>query len=118
MALSNQEKADIVFQLGWPGLSIVEGSTDFNKILVNRLTNTSTAMDAQARSLLTRIASIDTKLQSATSRMLAKKIGDIELRDGESALLASEKKRLIRELADLLGIKIMRSGGVNISVCN
>lgn len=116
MAFSSQEKADIIFQLGWPGLTIVENTTDYSKIIVDRLTNASAPMISQTRSLLTRIALIDEKIQASTSRMLAKQIGDIILRDGETSLLRSEKKAVLRELSDLLSIPIVRSGGVNVSV--
>lgn len=116
MALSAQEKADVIFQLGWPGLSIVEGTTDYNKSIVDNLNNTSTPIDGQVRSLLTAIANIDTKIRSAPGRLLAKKIGDIELRDGELQALRSEKRSLCRELSQLLSIPMLRSGGINIPV--
>jgi hypothetical protein len=117
MALSAQEKADVIFQLGWPGLSIVEGSTDYSGILVGRLTTISDPMVLQVRALLTRVAAIDQKLVAAPGRMLAKKIGDIELRDGEAALLRNEKRAVLRELSDLLDIPIQRSGGMMSGVC-
>jgi hypothetical protein len=116
MALSAQEQADVIFQLGWPGRTIVEGSTDYSGIIVSRLTNISTPMVNQVRGLLARVVAIDGKLQSSTGRMLAKKIGDIELRDGEAGALRSEKRAVLRELSDLLDIPLQRSGGMMIPV--
>jgi hypothetical protein len=115
--LTAQEQADVIYQLGWPGTTIVAGSTSYSNIIVSRLTNISTPMVAQVRALLARIKSIDTKLEAATGRMLAKKIGDIELRDDESGLLRREKKAVLRELSDYLDIEIIRSGNGNLSVC-
>ena len=39
MALTDKQKHDVVFKLGWSGLTIVTGSTQYNSVVNDRLTN-------------------------------------------------------------------------------
>lgn len=116
MALTAQEKADIVYHLGWPGLTIVQGSTDYSKIIVDRITNISSPMEIQIRALLDRIVALETKLSAASCRLSAKKIGDIELRDDEIHQLKREKRRGLKELSKLLDIELLMPSGANVTV--
>lgn len=118
MALTDQEKLDIIFQLGWPGETLTVDSTSYSKIISDRVTDLSAPIELRVRGLLARVAKVDVALESAVCRLSAKEVGDIVLRDDELYQLRREKKRLLRELSDLLDIPIMRQGdGGGISVC-
>lgn len=116
MALTDQEKADIIYQLGWPGLTIVPNSTDYSKPIVDNLTTPTAQMEVQIRALLERLSKLDLKIEAATCRLSASQVGDIKLNENELHFLRKEKKMLLRELSDLLDIAIVRQGGSNPSV--
>lgn len=117
MALSDTEKAEVIFQLGWPGLTIIPGSTDYSKPIVDNLTEISAPMEAQVRLLLTRIKAIDDALAATGCSLKVKQVDDIVMRDDGMYQLTREKTRLLRELSSLLDIQLLRKGGSNISVC-
>jgi hypothetical protein len=117
VALTAQEKADVIYLLGWPGLTIVQDSTDYSKPIVDNLTVISSPMEVQVRALLTRLKNLEEKLAGASCRLSAKKIGDIELRDDEISQLKKERKRALKELSRLLDIPLLVPSGVNIGVC-
>lgn len=115
MALSDAEKADVVFRLGWSGKVLIEGSTDYSKIIADRLINLSAPIEAQIRTLLSRLKKITESIDAAICRLAAKQVGDITLRDDELYLLRREEKKLKKELADLTDVPFMGGGGT--SVC-
>lgn len=118
MALTAQEKAEIVYQLGWSVLTIVPGSTDYSNTVVDRLTNTTPEMEVIIRRLLSRVSQIDLRLDGASLRLSAKIIDDITLRDDELSQLRKEKMSVLKELSDMIGIAITRTGSsINVSVC-
>lgn len=118
MALTDQEKTDIIFQLGWPGDTIIQGSTGYNNTITDRVNDLSAPIELRVRGLLARVFKVDAALEAAICRLSAKEVGDIVLRDDELYQLRREKKRILRELSDLLDIPIMRQGdGGGISVC-
>jgi hypothetical protein len=118
MALSAQSKADIIFQLGWPAKSLIVGSTDYSKILADRLDNLTTEIENNILDWMDKILALDTAIADAVCRLSAKRVGDIETNPEELRELRREKLRLLRELSDMLDIEIMRSGsGVNASIC-
>lgn len=115
MALSDTEKADVVYRLGWSGKVLVVGSTDYSKTIADRLIGLSAPIEAQIRSLLTRLKSITESIDAAVCRLAAKQVGDIILRDDELYQLRREEKKLKKELAALTDIPLMGGGGT--SVC-
>jgi hypothetical protein len=117
VALTDQEKADVVFRLGWTGKVLIQGSTDYNKILADRLIGLSPPVEAQIRSLLARIKKLYEQLDSAMCRLSAKQVGDITLRDDELWQLRREEKRLLVDLAQLTDIpNRKKSGGTSVCV--
>lgn len=117
MALSDQEKLDVIFYLGWPGKTLIEGSTDYSKIIADKMENLSAPIELRVKGLLTKIVAIDERIEGALCRMAAKKVGDIETNSDELYLLRKERMNYLRELSDLLDIPLMKQGGSNISVC-
>lgn len=116
MALSDSEKHKVVFYLGWSGLTIVAGSTQYNSVVNNRLTNLNAEIENLVRGILDRLEMFDKKLDAAACRLSASEVQDIVLNKDEIRWLRSERKRLIRELSDHLDIPIEKSGGVNVAV--
>lgn len=117
MALSDSEKHNVVFYLGWSGLTIVTGSTQYNSVVNDRLGSTLNAeIERIVRGILDRLEMIDKKLDAAACRLSASEIQDIVLNPEEIRMLRSERKRLIRQLSDHLDIPIEASGGVNVGV--
>lgn len=118
MALSEQQKFDVVFHLGYSGKTIIETSTDYNSTVAKALLNLSAPIESRVGKLLERVALIDEKLCAALDRLAAKRVDTIEMRDDEIDRLRREKKAVLRELSDLLDIPMVRQGsGSGISVC-
>lgn len=117
MALSSQQKADILFHLGWPIKTLDSTSTDYNKIIVDRLANLSAEGEVIAVRLINRVNRMDTALEEAICRLAAKRVGDIETNEYELENLRKEKLKILRELSDLLDIPMDRQGGGGINVC-
>lgn len=117
--LTATQKAEIVFYLGYSATSIIPGSTDYDKILADRLNGLTAEAETLVVSLLAQIAAIRTKLNTSSSRMLVKRVGDIELNSGEHELLSTEYRRLLRDLSNLMGINMagLASGGRMFGVC-
>lgn len=111
MALTLQQQQDIVYYLGWPGKTIIQGSTHYNSVIASRLINLNDVIEAQAIALVTRIVNIDTILVKYTSRALVLEIQDIKLNPAEAARLRTERRKIIGELSDLLDIDVNKSGG-------
>jgi hypothetical protein len=118
MSLSATEKADIILALGWPAKTIIENSTDYSKIIVDRLGTLTAPFEVQVRDLLGKISKLDSKLDEASCRLSAKIVGDITLRDDEIYQLKKERKRIVNRLSDLLDIEVLStgSGGICVSV--
>lgn len=118
MALTDDQKQDVVFYLGYPGTVLIPTSTNYSKIVADRLDNLNARIESQVTALLTEIAAVRTKFGASTTRMLVKKVGDIELNsDNEHLLLNKEYKRLLRNLAALLDLSVQGGGGINIGLC-
>ncbi len=117
MSLSNGQKAQVVYFLGWAGKTIVEGSTHYNSQVVDRLKNLTTEIEQQTQGLLTEIAALDEKLKAAQCRTSAKEVDGIVLNENEITQLRGERKRLIKDLSLLLDIPVARPGGVMFGVC-
>jgi hypothetical protein len=118
MALSSQEKHDVVRVLGWSGATIVEGSKDFNTVVNDRLDGLSSESELSARALLTRLANLDIKLEKALCRVSTVRIGDIELNPDELRHLRKERIRIIRELSQVTAIAFVGAGSSNtVNIC-
>jgi len=117
--LSPQEQHAVVRVLGWTGKVIQENSTAYNSQVYDRVSNITTEMEDEARTLLERIAKLDAKLETALCRVSVKEVDGIKLNsEMELMQLRKERKRLIMELSDLLDIPYVgsSSGMVNVVV--
>ena len=117
MALTETQQHDVIFYLGWPGKTLVTSSTHYNKVIADRLTNLNTNTETQVTGLLAEIVALRTKYGASTSRMLVKKVGDIELNTDEHHTLGREYRRVLRDLSQLLDIPLKKGGGMTIGLC-
>ena len=118
MALTAQDKADIIFQLGWPAKVLIPGSTDFSNIMVDRLENLTPEIENNVIAWLEKVIKLDVAIEAAVCRLSARRVGDIETNPDELRELRKEKLRLLRELSDMLDIEIVRKGGSSsIGIC-
>lgn len=116
MALSTQQQQDIVYYLGWPGKTLLQGSTHYNSVVASRLINLIPEIENQANALVCRIKKIDEVLQASICRMSTLEVQDIKLDPAESAKLRRERRIILSELSDLLDIDVIKRGGVNVGV--
>jgi hypothetical protein len=111
MALTDTEKFKVVYYLGYPAKTLIENSTNYDKIVVDRLNLLGTPVEALVRGLLCKLEKADEQLTKALCRMSTKKIDDIEFRDGEAEALRKEKRSVAKELGALLDITPIMGGG-------
>ena len=110
MALTDKQKHEVVRYLGWSGKTLISTSTHYNSIVNSRLINLNSIIEQQVVGLLARLDSIVEQMDAARCRFSASEVGDIVLNDKEMAMLRKEYMRWLRELSDLLDIKIEKSG--------
>lgn len=118
MALSDKDKHRVIFYLGWSGLTLVAGSSQFNSVVNDRVSVVNVQIENLTKGILARLEKLDTALEAAQCRLSASEVDGIVLNEDEIYKLRSERKRLIRELSDHLDIPIEKSGGVNVGVVN
>jgi hypothetical protein len=118
MALSSTQKHNVVFYLGWSGLTLVTGSTQYNTVVNDRLSDAAESDEISkiVKTLLDCLASTDEKLKAAQCRLAASKVDNLEMNDDEISWLRSERLRYIRELSQTLDIPITRLGSSMVSV--
>lgn len=116
MALSATEKASIISYLGWPGKTLTVGSTHYNSTIVNRLENLDADVETLVRSFLTQLDALEVQYTASTSRMLVKKVGDIELNSDEHTSLGKERRRVLARLCNTLDIPLVGGGGNMVGV--
>lgn len=121
MAFTTENKATIIRLLGWPGNTINPNSLSYNNVITNRLMIVLPEVEEMATGLVDRIETLDGKLEAALDQSGVKRIDDIEFfgpSDGGTRLgeLRKERRRLIRELSQLLDIPTMTSTSMG-SVC-
>lgn len=107
MALTSDEKHDIVRVLGYPGAVLIQTSPAYSNIVASRLDNLNSAIETQARALLTRITKLDARLDGALDRVGASRVADIVMNPHEMSMLRGERKRVAREISELLDISRM-----------
>lgn len=116
MSLSDKDKHRVIFYLGWSGLTLVSTSTQYNKVVVDRVSVSNTQIENLVRGILERLDKLDGLLEAALCRLSASEVDGIVLNEDEIPRLKRERMRYIRELSDHLDIPIQKSGGVNIGV--
>lgn len=114
MALTQKEKYQVIFELGYPGKVLIEDSTHYDRVTARRLENLPPELEELVREVLLNLITVRSKLTASQGRALVKRVGDIELNPEEGTILSGEFRRLLAQLASLLDLHVLvRSvGGV------
>jgi len=118
MAFTDIQKMKIVTYLGWPAKTLIESSTHYNTLITDRLENLTPEAEKLAKDYLVRIDETEDKLSGSINRAGIKRVGDIEFFGTQMDHLRGERRRLLRELAELLSIPFIKKGGTMVGVCN
>jgi hypothetical protein len=118
MALSDEQKHDVIFFLGYPGKTLISGSTNYSNIVSDRLDNLNDQIETQVAKLLRKLKKVDEKIEEAMCRFSTEKVDDVKLNENERVLLSNERKRYIRQLSELLDISMYGGcpNGINMVV--
>lgn len=118
MALSAKQKARTIYYLGWPGLTIVSGSTHFNSVVNDRLnaSDSNSEIERLVKELLTKLEACDNALEDAKCRLTASQVDSLKMNPDEIRQLKKERSRMVRELSDHLDIPIMKSSAQQVSI--
>jgi hypothetical protein len=117
MAFSLETKHDILFLLGYPAKTIIEGSTHYNSVVADRLEDVDSFTQDRVESLLKEINGVRTKLTALQDQGKLKQVGDIVFNvESNDRTVKSEYRRLLKELASYLDLKLRGSSNM-VSVC-
>ncbi len=117
MALSLEIKNEILFLLGYPAKTIIDGSNLYNSIVADRLTDLDTFTEDRVESMLKDINAVRTNLTALKDQGKLKQVGDIVFNtENNDRTVKSEYKRLLKELARYLDIPLRGSSNM-VSVC-
>lgn len=116
MALTDAEKDEIVFYLGYPANTLITGSLDYSSIIADRLTGYQDFTETRVKKYLKRIREIDTKIEAASERVSMSEVDGMKFNPGEVAALRGIKKSYIKELSTITGIPTACRGGVSVSL--
>ena len=118
MAFTSEEKAKILYFLGYPAKVTDPNSLEYNSIVNDRFESFPADAEPIARDLISQVEALKTKLTQSHGDMRVKKVGDIELNpDKVASNLKSELKRLYLEISELMNIRyISKKGSRNVRV--
>ena len=114
--LTKEEKYKVIHYLGYGSRTIKDGTRDYNSTVADDLDNLSPQGERYVRSLLVEVEAVKERLKSTRSRMLVRKVGDIELNENEWTLLNKEYSRVLNELARALGVSVAAGVGSSASI--
>lgn len=110
MALSDQEKADVRYFLGYPdsktNFAYMGGSVVFYEatLIINAaLSDLAETAENQVRRIMNTLREIESQIETVRKRRKADKVGEIELNRREGAQLEAECRRWGYRLAELIG---------------
>ena len=111
MPLTDAEKVSIRRHLGYNAAAEANYPwIDTFHSLTNVLDSAPEETATEARDILGRLSSLEEALDSAPSRLKARKVGEIQLNGTETDQLWREVRRWRRELATLLGVPLAARG--------
>lgn len=121
MAFTESEKYRIIRYLGWPANTLVPTSLSYSKIVSDRLLNVADPAIEEVREMLDRIKALDASRTAAVDSSGVKAIDDIQFfgkGDGTKLEeLLQERKRLIKELSQILDLVSYDGGSSMGNVC-
>ena len=105
MAFTQAEKIKILKFCKIPAKAIRPNTIYYNSWLAeSRLANNEPETEEETRTLISRVDEIDVQLRSSTNRLKASSFGDVQLNPEEMMSLRRERKKVIREIRDLLDL--------------
>lgn len=117
MALSLEQKNEILFLLCYPAKTIIADSNLYNSIVADRLEDLDSSTQDRIETMLTEINEVRTKLTALQDQGKLKQVGDIHFNvDNNDRTVKSEYSRLLKELACYLDIP-RRGSSKMVSVC-
>jgi len=118
MAFDTDEKAIILYHLGYPAKVVDPNSIEYNSIVNDRFENFPSEFEDIVRGLIDQIAATKLNITSSQGDMRVKQVGDIVLNsDNVSSNLKIELKNLYVELSNLMNITYRgRLGNRNVRV--
>lgn len=111
MALTETHRAAVRLYLGWSARfhqydSRLEQAMDTINGLPESAALITNAIGGTPPGLLALLADLESRIRGAYGRLKAGKVGSIELNAGEVSQLRSEGRRVVGQLATLLGVEI------------
>lgn len=117
MALTDSEKGEAIYFLGYPAKTLVAGSIDYSRRVAERFENLPDHFEVRIRKTMTRLRAVDEKMDDAVNRYAVKDLDGIQLNENERSQLIAERNRLLLQLSHLLDLPPVKKGGLNIGVC-
>jgi len=111
MALSSSQKITILRLLGYPFGTIDPTSVDFSNVVRDKLAAVQNEAQVEVEKILSWIDETDDQLDKAVAKSNVKSVDDIEFFEGSHLTIENQKKRLLRDLSQLLGIPSRCRGG-------
>lgn len=113
MALTRLEKARVRYHLGYLGVQMA-GSVTFGLprpiqtlfIVELAMDNLIVEHEGMVREMVARLDQTEENIFQSQTRLKAKSLGEITLRDNEPEMLETEYGRWARRLADILGVPL------------
>jgi hypothetical protein len=111
MALTETQRAAVRLYLGWSARfhqfdSRLEQALDAVGSLPESAALITASISSTPPGLLALLADLESRIRGAYGRLKAGKVGSIELNAGEIGQLRSEGRRLVGQLATLLGVEV------------
>lgn len=116
MALTSTEQNKIVQLLGFPGIILDPTSVAYDKIFADRLSKINADTESLVRGYLTQVATIETQMNAAPTRLISSQVGDIRINLEELEGLRKERRKVAREIATHLMLPFRAIGGSNVGV--
>jgi hypothetical protein len=116
--LSNKQKYEIVFNLGYPPKILDEGSLYYSRFIDRELSSANEFVQDQAIELLKDIKEIKGKIKKAPDSFKVAQVGEIRFNlDSGPDLLKNELNRTLKELSSLLDLPLYKkSNTVRVSL--
>jgi hypothetical protein len=111
MALTDKEKNDSLYFLGWPLKALVADSTHYQKTIANRFDDINVDIERVTRQILEQLRKLDKELEEARCRLSASQVDDITLNKDEIKCLLKERRRYRNELSRTLDIPVLAADG-------
>lgn len=116
MAIEKEEKAEILYYLGYPAKVVDKNSLEYNSIINDRFESFPEEFEPIMRQNLSEIKALKERMIGSHNDLRVKQVSDIILNTDEMLTkYKSELRRLSKDLGGLMNIRY-RSGSTSISV--